>query len=277
MGTPAYMSPEQVRGLPVDARTDIFAVGVLLFEMVTGQSPFQRDTAVDAIHAAAFEETPAMNSPRASVPAELQRIVSRCLKKSPDERYPNAGLLANDLRVLRRQTEAGLARLTSWRQRVLDLWDEVSHLPRSQYVWYAVGLVVGIWALSLSLAKIGMGGLVFLIVVALLVYRHIRNRPLRVQEMLVRRISKLPEVRLITLQKRQFNVVVDRPVAQLYGRINGLLQSANRELYHGEPLTLSVLHDLTDEQLRQMLTSPGVHYVREDEKKPTGNQDRRQG
>jgi serine/threonine protein kinase len=273
MGTPAYMSPEQLRGLPVDARTDIFAVGVLVFEMVTGQSPFQRATAVDAIHATAFEETPIMNSPRAHIPEELQRIVSRCLKKRPDERYPNAALLASDLKVLRRQTEAGLAHHISWRQRALDLWDEVSHLPRSQYLWYGIGLVIAVLALSLSLAKIGAGGLVFLTVAALLVYRHIRNRPLRVQEMLVRRISKLPEVRLITLQKRQFNVVVDRPVAQLYGRINGLLQSANRELYHGEPLTLSVLHDLTDEQLHQLLTSPGVHYVREEEKKPTASQD----
>ena len=272
MGTPAYMSPEQVRGLPVDARTDIFAVGVLVFEMVTGQSPFHRDTAVDAIHATAFEETPAMNSSRAHIPDELQRIVSRCLKKRPDERYPNAGLLANELRVLRRQTEAGLAHRTSWRQRILDLWEEVSHLPRSHYVLYAIGLVIAVWALSTSLARIGMGGLVFLFVAALLVYRHIRNRPVRVQEMLVRRISKLPEVRLITLQKRQFNVVVDRPVAQLYGRINSLLQSANRELYHGEPLTLSVLHDLTEEQIRQMLTSPGVQYMRDEEKKPTGNQ-----
>src|SRR5678815_6157032 len=131
-----------------------------------------------------------MNSSRAHIPEELQRIVSRCLKKRPDERYPNAGLLANELRVLRRQTETGLAHRTSWRQRILDLWEEVSHLPRSHYVLYAVGLVIAVWALSTSLAKIGMGGLVFLAVAALLVYRHIRNRPVRVQEMLVRRISK---------------------------------------------------------------------------------------
>jgi hypothetical protein len=168
--------------------------------------------------------------------------------------------------VLRRQTEAGLALKTSWRQRVLDLWEEVRHLPRSHYIWYALGLVAAAWALSLSLEKLGTGGLVFVILVALYFYRHVRNRPVRVQEMLARRISKIPEVRLVTVQQRRFNVVIDRPVAELYGRINGLLQAANRKLYYGEPLTLSIQHDLTAEQLRQMLTSPGVQYVRKGEK-----------
>jgi hypothetical protein len=165
------------------------------------------------------------------------------------------------------------ARLTSWRQRVLDLWEEVSHLPRSQYIWYAIGLVIAVWALSTSLAKIGMGGLLFLIVAALLVYRHIRNRPVRVQEMLVRRISKLPEVRLITLQKRQFNVWSTVPLPSST-TINGLLQSANRELYHEAADSLGLARP-DDEQLRQMLTSPGG--ITRETRKSHRHQDRGQG
>src|SRR5437588_2870745 len=72
MGTPAYMSPEQIRGLPVDSRSDIFGLGVLLFEMATSQSPFQRENSMDALHAAAFEDTPPMNSIQPHIPDELQ-------------------------------------------------------------------------------------------------------------------------------------------------------------------------------------------------------------
>src|SRR5262249_30318263 len=106
MGTPAYMSPEQVRGLPADPRTDIFALGVLLFEMATGKSPFHRDNSMDALHAAAFEEAPPMNSIRPHIPDDLQRIVSRCLRKHAEDRYPDARLLAEELRRVRRDTES---------------------------------------------------------------------------------------------------------------------------------------------------------------------------
>jgi serine/threonine protein kinase len=264
MGTPAYMSPEQVRGLPVDARTDIFALGVLLFEMATGQSPFQRTNSVAALHAAAYEEATPMNSLRPHVPDELQRIVSRCLRKQPGDRYLNARLLGEDLRRIRRDTEAGLAQRTSWRQHILNVWAELRGLPPSRFGWYALGLGGVLAALYFSLAKIGLGGLVALVLVSLFIYRRIRNSSDLVQEMFLQSVVKIPEVRLVAFQAERVSVVVDRPTAQLYERLNAHLRSCNRKLYFGPPMTLSILHELSDEQTRAMLTGPGVHYVRED-------------
>jgi hypothetical protein len=272
MGTPAYMSPEQVRGLPVDFRTDIFAVGVLVFEMATGQSPFYRENYLDSFHAAAYEETPSMRSIRPQIPGDLQRIVSRCLQKRPEDRYPNARLLADDLRRVRRDTEVELAQKTSWQQRLADAWAELRHLPPSRMAWYGLGAAALGIGLYLSLARIGVGTAIFAGVVVFFLYRHIRNRPLRVQELFVRKASRVPEVRLVVLQQHEFKVVVDRPVAQLYGRLNSHLRACNRKLYSGQPLNLSILHDLPADQFHKMLASPGVQYVRADllEEKPAG-------
>ncbi len=264
MGTPAYMSPEQVRGMPVDFRTDIFAMGVLVFEMATGRSPFYRENYLDAFHAAAFEETPPMKSIRPHIPGDLQRIVSRCLQKRPEDRYPNARLLAEDLRRTRRDTEAELAHQSSWQQRLADAWTELRHLPPSRYVWYALAAAALGLALYLSLSQIGIGTAIFLGLVGFFAYRHVRNRPHRVQELFVRKASRIPEVRLIVFQQHEFSVVVDRPVAQLYGRLSAHLRACNRKLYSGQPMTLSILPDLANDQLHKMLASPGVQYVRAD-------------
>jgi serine/threonine protein kinase len=264
MGTAAYMSPEQVRGAPLDGRADIFSLGVLLYEMATGSSPFQRESFVDSLHAVAFDEPPPLASLRGHLPDELQRIVSRCLKKRPEDRYPDARLLARDLRQLRRSTEAGLAPATNWRVRLAETWDRIRHLPPSQYIWFAALLGGAGLALSLSFSRIGPGGVAFLAVAGVLLFRHIRNRPQRLQEAFVRRMAKIPEVRVVAVQDRQFTVVVDRPVAQLYARINQQLRVLNRKLYFGRPMTAAILHDLSAERTQHLLTGPGVQYLRED-------------
>ena len=69
---------------------------------------------------------------------------------------------------------------------------------------------------------------------------------------------------MIAFQDRQATVVVERPVAQLYGRINDYLNACNRKLYFGVPMTVSILHEVTAEQMNNLLASPGVHFVRED-------------
>ncbi|MBI2924690.1 MAG: serine/threonine protein kinase [Verrucomicrobia bacterium] len=264
MGTPAYKSPEQVRGVPVDFRADIFSLGVLLFEMATGKSPFQRDNFMDTLHAVTFDDTPQMKSIRDHVPDELQRIVSRCLRKRADDRYANARLLAEDLRLLKRDTEAGLSPKTSWRQRLLEAWEQLRHLPPGRYVWLGVGAVGLGLALYLSISRIGTGGLVFLSVAALLLYRHVRNSPHKAQEMFVQRVAKIPEVRVIAFQDHRATVVVERPLAQLYGRINHRLRVCNQKPFFGQPMTVSILHEVSAEQLQKLLAGPGVEYVRAD-------------
>ena len=81
LGTLRYMSPEQARGQAVDHRSDIFSLGVVLYEMVTGQLPFSGNTALDTLHAIAFEETRPVTALRPNLPPSLQRVVTRCLRK----------------------------------------------------------------------------------------------------------------------------------------------------------------------------------------------------
>jgi eukaryotic-like serine/threonine-protein kinase len=99
-GTLAYMSPEQTRGEAVDARTDLWALGVVLYEMLTGVRPFaSRDEAL-LIHQIRHEVPAPVAGLRPEVPEALARIVERCLQKDPDERYPTAEALRADLRAI---------------------------------------------------------------------------------------------------------------------------------------------------------------------------------
>jgi class 3 adenylate cyclase/tetratricopeptide (TPR) repeat protein len=105
MGTFAYMSPEQARGLEVDARTDVWSLGVVLYEMASGSPPFAGPTASDVM-AAVLAREPAPLSERADgVPAELERIVTKALAKERDERYQTAKDLGLDLRRLKQRLE----------------------------------------------------------------------------------------------------------------------------------------------------------------------------
>jgi hypothetical protein len=77
----------------------------------------------------------------------------------------------------------------------------------------------------------------------------------------VRKVSKIPEVRLIAFQEHQVKVLVDQPTAQLYDRINAELRTCNRELYFGPPMALFILHGLSTQETRSLLAGPGVQYV----------------
>ncbi|HEY6118514.1 MAG TPA: protein kinase [Pyrinomonadaceae bacterium] len=105
MGTAYYMSPEQARGLAVDARTDIWSIGVLLYEMVTGRRPFEGQTTSDVIAAVLKTEPPVLTSSTFNIPTELDRIVSKTLKKDREERYQAAKELALDLKSLKQRLE----------------------------------------------------------------------------------------------------------------------------------------------------------------------------
>jgi Tol biopolymer transport system component len=100
MGTASYMAPEQVRGEPVDPRTDMFAFGAVLFEMLSGKRAFQRDTAAETMTAILRDDLPEITNVQPPIPPALDRIVRRCLEKSPDHRFQSAKDLAFALESL---------------------------------------------------------------------------------------------------------------------------------------------------------------------------------
>ena len=98
VGTVPYMAPEQVRGEPVDSRTDLFALGILLYELTTGRRPFEGATQ-GLISSAILRDTPrSLSSVRADAPPDLDRIIARCLEKEPRARIQTARDVSNELR-----------------------------------------------------------------------------------------------------------------------------------------------------------------------------------
>jgi eukaryotic-like serine/threonine-protein kinase len=91
VGTLGYMSPEQVRGSPADTRSDLFAVGAILYEMLTGDRAFKGDTPADTLTAILTKEPPELANPERPIPAILESIVRHCLEKQPEERFQSAG------------------------------------------------------------------------------------------------------------------------------------------------------------------------------------------
>ena len=100
LGTIGYMSPEQVRGLPSDQRSDIFALGAILYEMATGQQTFQRPTSADTMSAILNEEAPSIAQLSPDTPGGLERVVRRCVEKDPARRFQSASDLAFALEAL---------------------------------------------------------------------------------------------------------------------------------------------------------------------------------
>jgi len=110
LGTVGYMSPEQVRGKPADARSDIFSVGTILYEMLSGERPFQRGSSADTMAAILKEDPPELSNEGRKIPPGVERIVRHCLEKDPAERFQSARDLAFDLESLSETSTASAAR-----------------------------------------------------------------------------------------------------------------------------------------------------------------------
>ena len=100
LGTVGYMSPEQVRGKPADARSDIFALGTILYEMLSGKRAFEKDSSADTMAAILKEEPPELSGEGKKIPPAVERVVRHCLEKNPAERFQSARDLAFNLEAL---------------------------------------------------------------------------------------------------------------------------------------------------------------------------------
>ena len=107
MGTMPYMSPEQVNGQPLDARTDIFSLGVVLYEMATGRQPFGGNTPAETISSILRDEPVPVTEARPEAHRHLGRIIEHCLRKDPRDRLQTVRDVYNELRALRREVESG--------------------------------------------------------------------------------------------------------------------------------------------------------------------------
>ena len=106
-GTPSYMSPEQIRGDDLDVRADVFSLGLLLYEMATGQKAFPGNTGGVIIEAILSKSPPPIRTVNPEIPVELEAIINKAIEKDKEQRYQNAAELRSDLQVLKRGFESG--------------------------------------------------------------------------------------------------------------------------------------------------------------------------
>ncbi len=99
LGTVSYMSPEQARGRELDGRSDIFSLGVVMYEMLAGRPPFTGETMTDVIAAVVQSIPPGLRSLDPKTPAEIDRIVSRCMKKERNDRFQTAAEVVTELKL----------------------------------------------------------------------------------------------------------------------------------------------------------------------------------
>ena len=127
VGTTAYMSPEQAQGKPVDGRSDIFAFGAVLYEMLTGRRAFRGDTKVAILSAILNEEPEPVSSIRKEIPPELGRIIARCLRKDPGRRFQHMDDLKVALEEAKEESESG------------ELQAAAVERPRARWLPWAAG------------------------------------------------------------------------------------------------------------------------------------------
>jgi tetratricopeptide (TPR) repeat protein len=149
VGTAAYMSPEQARGDEVDARTDLWSLGVILYEMTVGALPFGRASERAILHAIVHEEPRAAKELRAGFPAGIEGVIRKALAKDPGRRYASAGEMAADLRRLG-EAMGGRAHPTAQRL----------SFRRSRPVWIAAG-ALSLAAIAAAVWLLGRPGLAF--------------------------------------------------------------------------------------------------------------------
>jgi len=220
LGTAAYMSPEQAEGLPVDARTDIFALGTVLYELLTGRRAFQGRSHLSTLAAVLREQPTPMRELREAITPDLDRIVTRCLAKQPADRYASATALGADLRAS--VTPASTAPATT-RRRLM--WIGIA-------VALSLAVLTSVWALVRS-SRTRTAHNVTIPQIEALVNQGKPDDAYRLLRQVQRVIPDDPEIRrLVNNVTDPAAITSDPPGADAYTR--GYLESANDWLYVGK-------------------------------------------
>src|SRR5713101_2805817 len=156
LGTLAYMSPEQAEGKPVDARSDVFSLGAVLYETLAGRRPFGGESQIATITAILRDDPPPLKTIRSDVPPALERIVKRCLEKKPEARYPSAGELYREMLTYQTRLSAAQARVGSLlrRPRILVPALLLFTAAAGAAAWFAVKASRARWARDVAVPEI---------------------------------------------------------------------------------------------------------------------------
>ena len=133
MGTVPYTSPEQLRGEVLDHRTDLFSLGIVLYEMATGQRPFQGDKSAEVMSSILRDTPRPLHELNSVMPRHLGRIIERCLEKKPEDRYQSAKDVRNELRASSSSSAPG---------------SEASTRSRRRKLWMGVGAIATVLAIT---------------------------------------------------------------------------------------------------------------------------------
>jgi serine/threonine-protein kinase len=237
IGTIGYMSPEQVRGESVEAASDIFSLGCVLYEMVSGRRAFARATTAETIAAILKEEPPALAAAGREIPQQVERVIRHCLEKQPGERYESTRELASDLAAL--QSPSKTHRLAP-----------AVSLPRLRFIWW-VGAAVAIlllgiaaWWYLMSMSEPAIESLAILPLANASGDAEIEYLSDGITESIINYLSQLPKLRVMarsTVFRYKGKQVDPRQVGQ---ELNVKAVFTGKMLQHGE--TLSIQADLVN-------------------------------